>query len=130
MANDQELDFTGTALEMASVYLAMTTKALKNIKDDENDVKKDIEKGSYEEGSYNHTFYKSTNEIRKTAYLEMINEAKHKVTEYVKVKLGIELPCDDSEIYDTRWNTEFTDAISKKLTDIRIEREKKINASS
>lgn len=116
MANDQELDFTGTALEMASVYLAMTTKALKTVKEKEfyNDHRMDK---------------RLSNEIRKTCYLEMINEAKHKITEYVKVKLGVELPCDDSEIYDTRWNTEFTDAISKKLSDIHEEREKKNNAS-
>lgn len=112
MANDQELDFTGTALEMASVYLAMTTKALSKLKNEKED---DL------------SVFVS---VIKTCYLEMINEAKHKITEYVKAKLGIELPCDDSEIYDTRWNTEFTDAISKKLTDIRIEREKKLNASS
>lgn len=109
---DQELDFTGTALEMASVYLAMTTKALSKLKNEKEDDLSVLVS------------------LIKNCYLEMINEAKHKVTEYVKVKLGIELPCDDSEIYDTRWNTEFTDAISKKLSDIREEREKKINASS
>ena len=109
---DQELDFTGTALEMASVYLAMTTKALSKLKNEKED---DL------------SVFIS---VIKTCYLEMINEAKHKITEYVKAKLDMELPCDDSEIYDTRWNTEFTDAISQKLNDIRVEREKKLNASS
>ena len=109
---DQELDFTGTALEMASVYLAMTTKALSKLKNDKED---DL------------SVFTS---LIKTCYLDMINEAKHKITEYVKEKLKIELSCDDSEIYDTRWNTEFTDAISKKLVDIREEREKNLNASS
>ena len=104
---DRELDFTGTALEMASVYLAMTTKALNKLK------------GKKEDDAF----------VEKSCYLEMINEAKHKITSYVKEKLGIELSCDDSEIYDIQWNTKFTAAIGNKLTDIREEREKKFNAS-